>query len=194
MSGWWIYLAIGVGFLMLMLLLAQWRGGTHRTSDLMRALQAPKTRREWFADKLLAPGLACIATVFAWPVVLVWAAKEVWTDKREERRRLKREQDGVFRIRPENLQRTTTVEEVEETERVHDPLGAVPSEPFGHLHPAWLDFLQQRPEGAQLWTFACDWTTEWGTVFARRGYVWVADQVCAPWVLTSHQSKEEADD
>ena len=194
MSVWWIYIGIGLGLLMLILLVGRWRGGSNRSSDLRRALQAPKTRKEWFIDKLLVPGLACIAAVFAWPVLLVWGAKEIWTDKREEKRRLKRKQDAIFRIRPENLLRATTVEEVEETERIHDPLAAVSSDPFGHLNPAWLKFLEQRPEGAQLWTFACDWTTEWGTVFARRGYVWVADQVCAPWILTSHQSKEEADD
>lgn len=127
----------------------------------------------------------------AWPAVGVWAARELWMDRQREQERIRRQEEGVFRIRSGDLLHATTIAEVEKTERMRDPLGAVPEVPFGHLHAVWREFLQKRPHDAELWTFACDWTTEWGAVFARRGYVWVKDQSCTPWILTSHTPKEQ---
>ena len=191
MSGVWLYLAIGLGLLLAMLLMREWRDRRNRASDLLRALQAPKSRRQWLVDKVLVPSVAGLVVVFAWPLVLVWAAWEWWSDKRSERTQKMRKEAAVFRIRTEDLLRAFSIDEVEQSERIRDPMGAVPDVPFGHLHAVWLKFLQQRPEGAELWSFACDWTTEWGTAYARRGYVWVKNQEHMPWILTSHVRKEQ---
>ncbi len=70
-------------------------------------------------------------------------------------------------------------------------MSAVPDLPFGHLNAAWQAFVDKRPPKAVLCTFACDWTTEWGTTFARQGYVLVQGDECAPWMLTRDALKED---
>ncbi|WP_194945583.1 hypothetical protein [Limnohabitans sp. DM1] len=47
----------------------------------------------------------------------------------------------------------------------------MPDLSLGHLHGVWQVFAAQRPPNAELWTFARDWTSEWGTTFARQGSV-----------------------
>lgn len=163
------------------LLLLHWRDSRSRQSSvLLASLQKPLSRREAFLEKVLVPVLASVAAVLGWPLAL-WFA---WQSRQEGRRRIKRQEDAVFAIRKADLLSHTQVAEVESMARVRDPLSAVPDLPFGHLNAAWQAFVDQRPPKAALWTFASDWTSEWGTTFARQGYVWVHGDECAPWMLT----------
>ena len=196
MNVWLIYVSIGACLLVVMLLISKlqdFRRGT-MSSELRRALSGPQSRREWLVDKVLVPAMAGLAVVIAWPVVSVWAIKEWFAEARQSKERERRREEGIFRIRRENLVRITSVTEVEQAEMVVDPLQAVPQKPFGHLHSVWTEFLQYQPHDAELWQFASDWKTEWSSVFARSGYVWVKDEACSPWVLTSHISKEAHDE
>ena len=77
-----------------------------------------------------------------------------------------------FAVRRPDLLEPHTDEAVAERERIHDPLGAVPDLPFGHLHGAWLDFLADRQPGQVLWSFAAA-GREGYTTWHRRGYVLV---------------------
>lgn len=185
-----LYLCAGV-VVWVALLLLHWRDSRSRQSSLLLAsLQKPLSRREVFLEKVLVPVLASVAAVLGWPLAL-WFA---WQSRQEGRRRIKRQEDAVFAIRQADLLSHTQVAEVESMARVHDPLSAVPDLPFGHLNAAWQAFVDQRPPNAELWTFACDWTSEWGTTFARQGYVWVHGDECAPWMLTRDALKEEGED
>lgn len=196
MSAWFIYASIGACLLAAMLLISKLhdtRRGT-MSSELARAMFGPESRWEWLTNKVLVPAMAVLAVVFAWPLVSVWAIKELFAELRDSKERRRRHEEGIFRIRPEHLVRFTSVPEVELTEVIVDPLGAAPNKPFGHLYSAWAEFLKNRPQDAKLWAFANDWKTEWGSVFARRGYVWVKGQDCAPWLLTGHVAKEKNDE
>jgi hypothetical protein len=58
-----------------------------------------------------------------------------------------------LRLRREDLLHEVRLEEVEATERVHDPLGAVSDLPFGHLNAAWNRFIIGLDLDAELWSF-----------------------------------------
>ena len=82
-----------------------------------------------------------------------------------------------------HLLRNSTVEKAEAGATVVDPLGRVPSAPFGHLNRGWQDFLAKKQRGDRLKSFLIPGdTTEtppksgptWSTQKGRkRGYAWV---------------------
>lgn len=186
----WIYLAGGVVSLVVLY-------GTHfrerqenATNQLLESMRGPLSTKDMLLEKVIAPAIACVLVVVAWPVALVCALKS----KREARLEKQRREDAVFRVRSKDLLRHTSVPEVEAVTHILDPMGAVPNLPFGHLHGVWQALLNQRPPGAELWTFSCDHTGEWGHVTVREGYVWVLDDERAPWMLTREISKDRDDD
>lgn len=185
----WAYLAVGAAGLAGLLI---WRKPWRPTpqSALIAQFRKPLTRSDWFLEHALAPALACGLTVVAWPAMLGMVAYE-WL---QGRRQARRKADALFRVRPQDLQRQTTVAEAEANERVTDPLRAVPELPFGHLYRVWQGFMDQRPEGAQLWAFNCRWTDQWGSERERTGYVWVRGATLAPWILTRDQRMDNLDD
>ncbi len=136
-------------------------------------------------EKLVVPLLASVIALIAWPIAVGYVIKEKQDVQRVDRRR----KNAVFRIRADNLLHRTTQADIEATARIFDPLGAVPDLPFGHLHGVWKTFLDQRPPSAELWTFACEWRTEWGHVSVQEGYVWVLGDKRYPWMLNRFVSK-----
>ena len=189
-----IYLVTGVGVLVGMFLLNKWRTRDAQNSSLPPTVSMHRSTWEWFVDKVLAPTVAISAVVCAWPAVVILAIKEGLADELRDKENQKLQEESAFRIRKSDLKFATTVADVEEMHRIEDPLGAVPDAPFGHLNSLWTEFLQQRPDGAELWTFACDWKAEWDVVFSRRGYVWVKGKACTPWMLTCDALKDGQDE
>ncbi len=59
----------------------------------------------------------------------------------------------VFVLKEEALVREMTVAEIEEANRVRDPLGAAPNLPFGHLHAVWVEFRDGLGVGEALHFF-----------------------------------------
>lgn len=186
----WIYLAGGVVSLVVLY-------GTHMrerqenaTSQLLESMRGSLSTKDMLLEKVIAPALACVLVVAAWPAALVYALRS----RREARLEKQRREDAVFRVRAKDLLGQTTVPDVEALAHIIDPMGAVPDLPFGHLHGVWQAFLDQRPPGAELRAFSCYHTSEWGHVTARQGYVWVLGEVRAPWVLTREISKVRNDE
>lgn len=81
------------------------------------------------------------------------------------------EEEREFAVEPADLQEQISIEEIEQREKVFDPMGAVPDLPFGHLHGAWQSFLSQRESDATIWTFKTLWTSQWGGKALMKGYV-----------------------
>lgn len=186
----WIYLASGVVSLVVLY-------GTHlrerqenATSQLLESMRGSLSTKDMLLEKVIAPALACVLVVVAWPAALVYALKS----RRDSQLEKKRRKDAVFRVRSKDLLKQTSVPEVEAVAHILDPMGAVPDLPFGHLNGVLQSFLNQRLPGAELWAFSCEHTSEWGHVTAREGYVWVLGEVRAPWVLTREISKEREDE
>lgn len=187
----WLWLYLGLGLVLGMgVYIQNARKPKSDIGQLLASMRGPQSRIDQILEKVIAPVLGSILVVTAWPVAIWFIYKERKNKKREAKRR----SDAVFRVRPEDLSGQTTIAEVESSNYVKDPLGAVPDLPFGHLNSVWTDFLSKRPVSAQLWSFACDWKSEWGSQFSRRGYVWVLGEVLNPWMLTQDDAKSDDHD
>lgn len=177
--GWWL----AVGASTWALVLAQ--HACQRGGSFGRSLRAPaaasSSRAQQFLLQVLVPLLASVVIVVAWPLAWAMGAQELHRWFRARRRR----QAAAFKVRSQDLIRATTVAEVEQGERIRDPMGAVPDQAFGHLHGAWRRFVAHRPPHSHLWAFARQWTDERGRVRDLRGYVWVRWGRRTPW-WTSH--------
>lgn len=111
-----------------------------------------------------------LGLVLYWPWILVWAVYKNWKARREPRNESIDPPEPRFRATPDNLADLVTVEEVERRECIHDPLGAVPPLPFGHLHQTWECFRADLLPGDELWSFASPSEEDEWRFRAVRGY------------------------
>lgn len=119
---------------------------------------------DWWDRWLLTPLLHLFMAAF-WPVLLLlrlWVAIKGEEPLPEEK---------VFSVQPENLQQRLTIAEIEQRHHVFDPLGAVPALPFGHLHPAWLAFIEKTRPDDEIWSFDAVWEDSWRRREHLAGYV-----------------------
>lgn len=136
--------------------------------------------RRWLLQQMLLPAIGFLIMVLVWPLLLYfWNA-----DRLKKLRKEYREEETRFRIRKSDLVARCSVEAVEFAEKIHDPLGAVPDLPFGHLNAAWVRFLDSKPAEAELWSFATKWEDYWGNFSECRGYVWCFEDSLEPWLIT----------
>lgn len=169
---WWI--AIGIVTLIVVL-------GSHlltkkKESDSLRdLLDATNPDRTKFSYRLLnnivAPALGSVFIVIAWPAAIYLKAKELLPG----RTGASSDTDREFAVESKHLQERLSVHAIEQREIVADPMNAVPSIPFGHLHKAWVNFLADLPEGAEVWSFSSQWENRWGHKELREGYVAMPD-------------------
>jgi len=119
--------------------------------------------------------------VVAWPIVIVMLIRDMFPVRKKE---MKQEKKREFAVAREDLLEELSVGEIEHREKVHDPLGAVPDLPFGHLNGAWRKFLKGMQPGDELWSFSAYWTTNWGSKELRSGYVIVQGETIGPYYQT----------
>lgn len=111
-----------------------------------------------------------------WPPVLVWAIVGLCGPSAMWRLQLPA---ASFYCKPHHLRKPMTQVEVEKLGVVVDPLGRVPSLPFGHLNAGWLAHLGEEAEGFALWYFevprkpASSIRAEETARFEYRGFAWV---------------------
>lgn len=120
-----------------------------------------------FEGVTLVFGIASVLAVLTlWPLVVVWLMSEplfertsVWRVNRCE----------VCDCRPEHLLGAATVQDAEAVAVVVDPLDRVSALPFGHLHSAWLAFLEKKKAWYRLQKFHIPGNPNGG----KSGYAWV---------------------
>ena len=61
-----------------------------------------------------------------------------------------------FVVQKSHLIAAFTLEEVEAQLMIHDPLGAVPAVPMGHLNAVWVNYRAQLTPKSVLWSFSAD--------------------------------------
>jgi hypothetical protein len=61
-----------------------------------------------------------------------------------------------FVVQTSHLIAAFTLEEVEAQLMIHDPLGAVPAVPMGHLNAVWVNYRAQLTPKSGLWSFSAD--------------------------------------
>lgn len=156
-------------------------------SDLMEALQ-PERKSLWYRlrSNVLGPLLTGLLVVPFWPVVVYLKVQDMLLGKPEASNL---EEPKFAVIRTDLLERLS-IAEIEQHQRIFDPLNAVPDLPFGHLNAAWRKFLEGMTPDTEIWTFSAHWI-DWGSTELRRGYVMVRGNVIGPYFLTMRKDVEE---
>lgn len=177
------YLAIGAIIAVAVFLHHQLRNprDEDRIRDKIDSMN-PDSKKWWWRpmNKVLIPSLAVASVILIWPIAIYWKIKNS-IDARQDKIR---EEARVFSVNQQHVLKMLPVEEVESSEIVHDPLGAVPPIPFGHLNAAWKNYKKQIQNGDQLWSFRATWTTEWGAKELWEGYVIEHNNDFGPYFLT----------
>lgn len=168
----YLYSYIAVGITIILIQQAAFRLAKNNKPDFSALLvdADPASRPAQLSQKLLQglhTALVLIIASAVWPLLLVLLLAE--------RRGPKIKSDAGFAVRPCDLVQKISLAEIETRERVTDPLGAVPTLPFGHLHTAWQCFLGDGYDNIELWSFASTADNEWGDAVYREGYVVVQD-------------------
>jgi len=165
-----MYLGAGV-ITFVIVIAANWPPRRQDPESLASILERmhPRTESLWyrFRANLLAPVLAGMAMVLLWPLVPAMKLQERWTVWRSQRN-LDRDSNLIER---KHLLQRLTLEEIERREMVSDPLGAVPSLPFGHLYPVWAQIKANLKPRDQLWSFSGVWPGRSFNDESREGYV-----------------------
>jgi len=170
------YLAIGVVVLLLALLQDHMQKSF--ASDFKKAIMESlhPERKHWryrLLHGMIVPTLSGLLVIVIWPFAIYVFINTL-------RNRIKDEADE-FLVKPEfavektHLVKQTSLQEIEANELIFDPLGAVPSVPFGHLNASWQQFIANMESGDTLWTFSALWKAEWGRPETRQGYAIVRD-------------------
>lgn len=161
------YLAVGTVVLLVILISHRIAEGPKTKSELIDALYPErKTLRYRILNNVGIPVLAGAAALIAWPIVPYMKFKEYL----EKKNKAAREKEKKFSVKREDLLKKMTIEEIEKLERVHDPMGAVPDLPFGHINPGWLKFLASVEPDDSIWSFLSEWTSPRGRKELRGGY------------------------
>lgn len=190
----YLYAYLGFGLFVLSLLYLAREAPEQRAQNPMSALsdggRGARTIWDRLLDSILVPAFALSFIVICWPFMAYYRVKELIARKNGT----ESAQDPVFAVESAHLLERLSVEDVEACETVSDPLGAVPNQPFGHLHTAWRAFVDPRTESDELWSFSADWRTDWGNMERRAGYVLVRAGAPAEHFLTMRKDLPQEED
>jgi hypothetical protein len=160
MNDWQLYAAmyLSVGFVVCLVVVAAHLIGRQKKSKFVRdMMNAVNPRREAFLyrmlEDLVVPALAFFLVWLVWPVVFVLKIRDS-LKKRALAAQTKQEVEPPgFALNDSELLRQVTVDEVERTNLIHDPLEAVPNIPFGHCNARWVLFRDSLQANETLWEF-----------------------------------------
>ena len=189
------YLIIGGFYLMVMALYELFKEddvapeATQMLDNISRQLNYNQSWWDKLVKRVIAPLIASVVIVVAWPAVIAWFIK----DRFWETESLDDDdyEDDVFEIASEHLQERVAIEEIETREIVEDPLGAVPALPFGHLNTGWEKLKQQIQPQDEIWSFSAPWDG-WPHSTRREGYAMMRKQEVSAWFLSAIQLLDDA--
>lgn len=161
------YMAIGAVVFVGLLV----RGRLHRSEQVPSSIVWPPEESTWksrLANFFLIPLAVVFIFVPLWPLLLSielnfpWHKLKFWTtEAARDVPWILSGEEPVFSVRKEDLIEQLSCVLAEEREMVHDPLGAVPVLPFGHLNAAWTSFTQKIEPDCVLWSFRRHWSTQY---------------------------------
>jgi hypothetical protein len=125
----------------------------NRPSESARDMLAAIGKKKSIVDHLLNVLVQAIATfciAFGWPLFGIWA---IFQSRKEAKLEIERNKPD-FDCLPEYLIAQVDPVDAEITSYVIDPLGTVPSLPFGHLNQGWGNFLADMTDDRdEMWSF-----------------------------------------
>ena len=156
-----IYLLTGALLLGLTALYVRLTRKDEEESELVkiaRQMSPPQTRREQLIEWAMYPFIWLL-----WPVGMLVAIQALlkqrgiaWNPFFWEKTQTSKDmgqEKSKFVCHAEDLIEPVVPAQVEVGSYVHDPLGRVPNQPFGHLHKGWSQLLSQLEPGDTLWRF-----------------------------------------
>jgi len=134
-------------------------------------------------EDVIVPVLAFFLVWFVWPVVFVLKFKELFERKSQAvkaepgHKESEESEEFAFALTDSELTRQVTIEEVERTNLIQDPMEAVPNIPFGHCNARWEAFKASLQGNETLWEFESTRSelkgvqAMWGYAVKRNGQV-----------------------
>ena len=184
MNDWQLYAAmyLGVGFVVCLVVVAAHLIGRRKKSKFVRdMMNAVNPRREAFLyrvlEDLVVPTLAVFLVWLVWPLVFVLKIRDSLKKKALAAQVEQEAEPPAFALNDSELLRQVTVDEVERTNLIHDPLEAVPNIPFGHCNARWVLFRDSLQANETLWEFESTRSelagvqAMWGYAVKRQGKV-----------------------
>lgn len=118
--------------------------------------------------RVIAPILGSAFVIAVWPYIIYMRIQTMWS-KNAGLGNWEDDQEKIFTVRTSDLVALMSVAEIEETERVSDPIGAAPDVAFGFLNPMWEKFKTELISGDEIWTYQATWES-YGQTQNRFGY------------------------
>ena len=131
--------------------------------------------------KIIVPILESFVLIFSWPYGLYWM---VQIRIQESNRCSDNEKEKVFAVNITDLIKHMSIEEIEEKERINDPMGAVPDIAFGFLNPMWKKFKTQIESEDEIWAYKATWKNKWQNQ-KRFGYAILRGESVVHQLMTS---------
>jgi hypothetical protein len=150
---WWVWLGIyilpGIFYVSYHLLKDYQDRPSEFARDMLAAIGKKRSVRDILEDVLVYT-IASVLILSTWPAVAVWSFFKVRQDAAREIKNSKPD----FNCSSQYLISVVDPRDAEVVSYVIDPLGCVPSLPFGHLNKAWGAFLSEMMDPAdELWSF-----------------------------------------
>ena len=160
MSNWALFAEIylGIGLVVCStVVIVHWLGKRNQSSFVRDAMNAFDPRRNNFTYRVLVdfiiPTLVFFLIWLVWPFAIGLKLKETFTKKPAIEEARKRPEIKEFTLTNDELLREVSIEEVERTNFIQDPLEAVPNVPFGHCNARWVELRNSLLPNETLWEF-----------------------------------------
>ena len=165
---------------------------------IVQERRARRSKSDRLIQDVLVPALIYPLCVLGWPLLLMY---KFWTmyrlkypakpaPEREKWIREIIEEKKRFQLQTKELVRRLSIEEIEATNFIEDPMEAVPRVPFGHLNFAWEDFKKKMLGTDEIWLFRTKRLSDDPEVEAVIGYAIVRGGVPIERFVTSDELVE----
>ncbi len=190
------YLVIGVISLVIIYTshhLSKDKGLKFSVDEILDSLD-PKRRTLSYRilNNFIAPAMAAILIVIAWPAAIYMKVTEILETKAMAAQEIDKEEAKKFKVSRADLIEELSISQIELSETVRDPLNSVPNLPFGHFNTKWLEFVNSVSTNDVLWSFCTSWTSDWGSQKTVSGYVIVNTYGIGPHFITSNESNNDS--
>ena len=155
----WVIVYLLVGLLCGILLSAHRFVMEHRPKDFdwqheIASWSRFTSFKTWDRKAVIQEVKSILGFMIVWPLlppVILWDLSRPYYER--EMFRFQNNPADQFMCQQFHLTRRVTPEQAETDNLHNDPLGRVPSIPFGHLHPRWSAFLSKKTTKLNLWEF-----------------------------------------
>lgn len=160
MKAWLIFYSIcGITFTALIYVRNLHKNATSFASQLQKILVNKKSTGER-AVEMIGTSLTLFTVSILWIFFVCWLFHEKYFQKNN----VDINNESKFNATKDSLIRIINPAEEERNHIIKDPLGRVPTLPFGHLHQAWIIFLADSEPSDEIWSFQInigDMITTW---------------------------------